>query len=146
MRFPTHAYIPGQTARHDPETFSGLHASVEAGMTVEALQETAAWKAGLAFLHNGYFWEAHEALEPVWMQTPPNSPERHLVQAVIQIANASLKELMGKPNAVCRLCDIAESHISDCGDIRTTLMGLHLSDLLGMIRALRNRKNRSISP
>ena len=62
----------------------------------------------MAFLNEGYFWEAHEVLEAVWLACPPNSPERLMVQAVIQYANACLKGRMGQPRAVARLMTLSD--------------------------------------
>lgn len=108
---PPYAYVPGQTPRHDAALFAPLTVSMKGDLTL-----TLAWRAGLHYLENGFFWEAHEALEPVWMATAPNSAERHLVQGLIQFANASLKAVMQRPRAVRRLCDIAEEHLRFCGD------------------------------
>lgn len=108
---PPYAYIPGQTPRHDEELFAGLAASISG-----ELSQTLAWRAGLKYLDTGFFWEAHEALEPVWMAAAPNSVDRHFVQGLIQFANASLKSVMQRQRAVLRLCDIAQDHLSACGD------------------------------
>ena len=108
---PPYAYIPGQTPRHDDALFAGLTASVTGDLT-----QTLAWRAGLQYLDTGFFWEAPEALEPVWLATAPNSAERHLVQGLIQFANASLKQEMQRPRAVLRLCDMALEHLNFCGD------------------------------
>jgi uncharacterized protein len=110
---PPYAYIPGQTPRHDTQLFAGLSVPESSS----DLTATLAWRAGLHYLENGFFWEAHEALEPVWMATRPNSTERHMVQALIQFANASLKAAMQRPKAVIRLCDIAREHLSFCSGI-----------------------------
>jgi predicted metal-dependent hydrolase len=74
---------------------------------IHRLRHTQAWKAGLAFLQDGYFWEAHEVLEAVWMACPQNSAERLMVQAIIQRANAGLKGKMGKEKAMARLSDLS---------------------------------------
>lgn len=99
---PTHAYVPGQTQRHPEDTFDALKTGLD-GIPTERLSDTLAWTGGLALLRNGYYWEAHEVLEPVWMACPPNSPERVMVQAVIQFANARLKGRMGQIPAMQRL-------------------------------------------
>jgi hypothetical protein len=41
--------------------------------------------------------------EAVWLATPANSPERLLLQALIQKANAQLKTGMQRQNAAARL-------------------------------------------
>ncbi len=99
---PPHAYIPGLTARHPEGLFDGLKTGLE-DVPTDRLDETRAWKYGLAFLQDGYFWEAHEVLEAVWMVCPPNAPEKLMVQALIQQANAALKRKMGRDRAAERL-------------------------------------------
>lgn len=110
---PPFACIPGLTPRHAPGTFDALHASVRPGMTPAALAKTAAFRAGLRYHDAGYFWEAHEAWEPVWQALPPNSAERQFVQALIQLANAELKLRMMRPRAARRLCAIAARHLAE---------------------------------
>ncbi len=65
-------HIPGRNAR-PPE-----------GSIAPGLDE------GFALYHAGFFWEAHEAWEPVWMDLPPNAPEKAEMAALIQLANARL--------------------------------------------------------
>jgi hypothetical protein len=134
---PGHAYVPGQTPRHADGAFDALRGSVRKGMAPEALAGTEAFRAGLAFLDAGYFWEAHEVLEPVWMACPPASAERHLVQGLIQLANAGLKARMGRPGAVARLCALARGHVDEAalgGHVR--VMGQDLAGLLARIDVL----------
>ena len=111
LTLPDYAYVPGQTPRHDEAFFEVYHESVSVGMSLEDLKATLAWQAGLVFYDKGYFWEAHEVLEPVWMAAPRNSAEHQLVQGIIQLANAALKARMKRPNAALRLCGKARDHI-----------------------------------
>lgn len=110
IELPGHAYVPGMTARHESGAFDHLSASVQPGMSVTALADTPAWHAGLTFLKAGYFWEAHEVLEAIWIALPNASVDRQLVQALIQYANAGLKQKMGRPNAASRLNVRAAAH------------------------------------
>jgi predicted metal-dependent hydrolase len=126
--------VPGQGPRHDPERFAALHAGVTGGMGPDDLVRTDAWAAGLLYLDKGFFWEAHEVLEPVWMATEPGSAEREIVQALIQIANAALKVRMNRPRAVLRLCDIADAHVSAAG---RDAMGLARASLRARIAGIR---------
>lgn len=61
------------------------------------------------------------------MNARPNSPERALVQAVIQLANAGLKARMGRPKASRRLMLLAEGLVRDLPG--STLMGVDLPRL-----------------
>ena len=110
---PPHAYIPGQTPRHPEDLFDGVKATVRKGMSAGELAASEAWAVGLRYYREGFYWECHEVLEAVWMAARQNTPERRVVQAVIQLANARLKMRMGRANAARRLAGIAEGHLAD---------------------------------
>jgi len=99
---PPHAYIPGQTPRHPEDLFDSIKVTAN-GISVRDIPACQAWRSGLQFLEAGFFWEAHEVLEAVWLACPPNSAEKLMVQAVIQSANARLKAVMGREAAAERL-------------------------------------------
>lgn len=130
---PPHVYVPGRTARHPETLFNDIKSSVRPGMRPDQLLQTEAWVAGLAYLDAGYFWECHEVLEAVWMQTPEQSVERDMVQAVIQLANARLKLLMDRPKAAARLCIMVLSHLDRCPADRP-ILGLHVHELIAAVR------------
>jgi len=135
-KLPPHAYVPGQNARHPEGWFDDIKASVTTDLPVDLLHLTEAWQAGLAYLDAGYFWECHEVLEAVWMQTPLNTPEREMTQAVIQLANARLKLRMDKPRAVRRLCDMVMVHLDRCPD-GVAVLGLTQVQVLGWAQQTR---------
>ncbi|WP_109465590.1 DUF309 domain-containing protein [Albibacillus kandeliae] len=135
---PPYAYVPGRDARHAESAFDAFHNSVQPGMSVAQLSETLAWRAGWYYIERGYHWEAHEVLEPVWMNLPPHSAEQQFVQGVIQAANAALKLRMDRPKATRRLCDIAEDHLAAC-DGMTEVMSLPLAAVRDLVAALRER-------
>lgn len=45
---------------------------------------------GLRLFNEGRYWEAHEALERVWLRAPKGSDERRFYQGLIQISAAFL--------------------------------------------------------
>ena len=110
---PTHAYVPGRTPRHPEGTFDALRDTARAGQMPDVLAQSAAFRAGLHYLDTGFYWEAHEVLEPVWMALPQGSAERFFVQALIQLANGRLKLVMERPKAALRLALIARDHLGD---------------------------------
>jgi hypothetical protein len=77
-------------------------------LSLAALSTTRAWTEGHTLFQNGYFWEAHELWEAVWLVCPEGSPEKTFLQLWIQIANGRLKHRMGRPKAVTRLIAICE--------------------------------------
>ena len=140
---PAHAYIPGRTPRHAEGAFDSLRATARPGMTEAELAASPAMASGLRFLHAGFGWEAHEVLEPVWMACPPNSPARQMAQALIQIANARLKDRMEQPAAAARLRRIAARHLAEaqlgqggaCGGV---ILGLDPSTVADWIESANN--------
>ncbi|MBA84684.1 DUF309 domain-containing protein [Thalassobius sp. S69A] len=140
--YPDYAYVPGRTPRHPESLFEALRKSVGADGIPERLMETPAWIAGLSYLEEGFFWEAHEVLEPVWVALAPGSDERELVQALIQLANACLKREMGRPQAVLRICEKTRAHLNSIRVAR--VMGQSLSDLQETVQALENQAHRDM--
>lgn len=82
-------------------------------MEGRALLDSAACQTGRAWIEAGYFWEAHEVLEAVWLAARPNSLARGFVRAAIQLANAGLKQRMQRPGAVGRLLAQAASSLAE---------------------------------
>jgi len=105
---PSHAYVPGQSPRHPVGLFDRFK-DARPGDPLVRLAASTAWAVGQDFLREGYFWEAHEVLEALWLACPPNGAERLSVQAAIQLANAGLKARMGRLRAAARLLDIARA-------------------------------------
>ncbi len=102
-QLPSHAYIPGQNKRHPENAFESIRQTAVPGKNADQLAQSNAFQTGLLYLKKGYYWEAHEVLEPVWMALPKHSIERGFVQGLIQLANGRLKMLMGRPKATIRL-------------------------------------------
>ena len=123
---PDHKHIPGVNARHPEDAFDWIReqAAAEAG--------NAAWVYGLRLLREGFYWEAHEVLEPVWMTAPPNSAEKAMARAVIQLANAALKLDMGKLKAAARLAGIVEALTAEAGQGGAVVLGV---DVAGVAQA-----------
>ena len=124
---PDEAYIPGQTPR--PETSPAFDAAAAAPTPTDdtfwAANHT--YLYGIALYDACFFWEAHEVWEPVWMNAKPNSPERALMQGLIQLANACLKLRMGRDRAAHRLIDMAARHFRSIGP--ASVMGLEPAQL-----------------
>lgn len=140
--FPTHAYVPGRTDRHPEGAFSALRGTVRDGDGPVQLAASAAWRHGLVWLQAGYFWEAHEMFEPVWMALPPDSAERRFVQALIQVANARLKLAMARPSAALRLVGLARDLLSQCmtPDVER-VMGCDLNVVLARLAQIEQQAN-----
>ena len=125
MPLPPHRHMPGRNARPDEAFFGAVKAATPAETTSDGSAGNQAWRYGIRLFNAGFYWEAHEVLEPVWANAAPNSRERHLVQAVIHLANGMLKREMGAHNArrrIAELCRKAFAEAFPAGSGR--LMGL----------------------
>lgn len=120
-------YVPGVTKRPEQGRYDSIRDTVRPSMTPDELAASDAFREGLRFLHTGWFWEAHEVLEPVWMACPPNSRERALCRALIQLANARLKARMGQPRAAARLRTLAGAILAELGE--APVLGLEIAAL-----------------
>ncbi len=134
IQWPTHAYIPGQNERHPENAFHALTSSVEATLSVEELSQSLAFQHGLIYLEKGYYWEAHEVFEPIWLVLPKDSSERLFVQGLIQLANAYLKRKMQRPKASLRLCQLARKLITQAE--QPNIMGVNCALILIQIDEL----------
>nr|WP_286193844.1 DUF309 domain-containing protein [Tropicibacter sp. R16_0] len=133
---PAVPYVPGATPRPEEGAYDALRVTARPGMSVCDLADSDAWTAGWAFLEAECFWEAHEVWEAVWLVLPPNSAERRFVQAVIQLANALLKEKMDRPQAVRRLCVDCRAGLNGAS---TEVMGIRVASVLERLDALEAR-------
>ena len=130
---PQGRYVPGQSARPAAGTFAQVVRHTPPVTTSATAQTNRAWLYGIDLINAGYYWEAHEVLEPVWLRARLNSRERALVQGMIQLANAALKVKMGRPAAALRLLDMARRHLHAAGG--ETVMALQVADAVRQAQA-----------
>ena len=113
LTLPPRPYLPGKTERPDEAIFEPLKEGLSPAMTTEEMAQSAAFLGGKEAFAQGYFWEAHELWEAVWMVLPPASAERHLLQGLIQLANGGLKARMGRENAARRIAALADTALRE---------------------------------
>ena len=138
FELPPYPYVPGRGPKYSDTDYSfrAFHASVTPDLCHETLGQTLAFRAGRAFFDAGFYWECYHVLDPVWMQTKDPSPERDMLLAFIQLANARLKLRSGSPAAAWRLCDMVEAHLSRCPTDKD-ILGMQVSDLMDETEATR---------
>lgn len=136
VELPPYPHMPGRGPAYSDYSFDKIKASVKPGMDTSDLGKSLALTAGRIFYEAGYYWECYQVLDPVWMQTNDPSPERDIVLAFIQLANARLKLRSDRPRAAWRLCDMVQAHLSRCPSDRPVL-GLYAKDLLKETQAAR---------
>lgn len=113
LDLPPQPHFPGQTARPDVHVFAAIKARLQGCETPEELQQSDAFAAGFEAFRAGYFWEAHECWEAVWLRLPPASRERHMLRGLIQLANAGLKRRMQQSTASDKILRRADSALAE---------------------------------
>lgn len=130
LQLPLHRHVPGQNARPVDGYLESIAALAPTTTSNDTAAQNRTWLFGLKLFNCGYYWECHEVLEAVWLNSPPNSRERFLLQGVIHLTNAALKSTMQRESAVRRLLLLA----SECfdrafPDAEGVLMGLRFDEL-----------------
>ncbi len=113
LTLPDEAHLPGRTPRPPEALFAPLIDAVSSEMTPQELADCDAFHAGRAAFDAGYYWEAHELWEAVWMCLPPAGAERLFMQGLIQLANVGLKRRMGRIQAAERVLMRADSALAE---------------------------------
>ena len=103
---PARKFIPGKGIhpRKDPR---GSHIPPLPLSTVKFSPET--WRESIHYLYAidlfnlGYWWEAHEVLEDLWIETGRHTPVATFIQGIIQISAALLKDSQSVARGARRL-------------------------------------------
>lgn len=124
---PEARHVPGQTSRPTASPAFDAAQSVPIYTVDRQWRENAAYLYGIDLYNAGFFWEAHEVWEAVWMHTLGNSRERLLLQGLIQLTNACLKVLMQNKPAASRLLNIAREKLIEASHGGPDIMGVELA-------------------
>ena len=112
IELPLYAHKPGLNKRPEEGFLDFIIGQAPEETSSETSSTNLPWLYGLRLFKEGYFWEAHEVWEEVWLRARPNSRERFLVQGMIHLANAELKSSLSKDNAAEKLRKRAEESFS----------------------------------
>jgi len=98
--FPAYRYLPFQPEiphpRNDPAGHSyGLKDLYLPQFMPEDWRDCEPYLHGVDLFNNGYWWEAHEAWESVWLAAGRETEHGNFVQGLIQLAGAQLKRFTG---------------------------------------------------
>lgn len=89
---------------------------------------------GCDLYNHGYWWEAHEAWESLWLSCT-HPVQRGYLQGLIQVANAHLKLEMGRHKAVRRLTEEYLGHLRPVAALGGTCMGNDVGRWLPRVQA-----------
>jgi hypothetical protein len=130
---PAVRHVPGTGTRPERAFLARYRATVPSLVTETNALQVAAYRYGFDLYAAGFYWEAHEVWEPVWMACRPTGRPRALLAGLIQLANAALKRDMAQPQAAARLHMAARQHLADAAVGGSGLMGVSIDDLIRAI-------------
>ena len=136
LALPGQPHVPGSGSCPDMPPLEAAKALAPPITRSDDWQANAAYLYGHDLLEAGFYWEAHEVWEEVWLNCPANSAEKVLLQLLIQRANAGLKRRMGRDKAARRLDSevqtLARELHGRLDGTRKPLMGVDISQLIAL--------------
>lgn len=101
--FPPYAYVPGMHPHpvSDPQGHS-YRSQTPQIETIGDLRNCGTFLRGIDLFNAGYYWEAHEAWEAIWLANKRAGKPSAGVHAVIKLAAAGVKARQGSTIGVAR--------------------------------------------
>lgn len=98
--FPPYRYLPFHPdlphPRNDPAGHSfGAEETFFAAFSASDWADCEPYLYGVDLFNHGYWWEAHEVWESLWLAAGRDTPAGQFVQGLIQLAGAQLKRYDG---------------------------------------------------
>jgi len=142
-------FRPGQNERPDESSpaLIDLLDNIIKPVKSKNWQDNRVYLTGWGLFEAGYYWEAHHLWEAVWMGAQEKSPEKYLLEGLIQLTNTVLKIRLGRKKAALRLISLTESKIGEAFlNPSTMLMGVRKNEILERIAHLKQEMMRDFDP
>ena len=138
QEWPAYAYRPGRDAHptRDPNGHSrGIPDDESPAEPPARWSASQRYLRGIDLYNHGYGWEAHEVWESMWHR-PAEATQAQWLQALIQLAAATVQESIGHADGRARLCHRALDHLRRVHEEgHRVYMGLELDQLRHALRA-----------
>ena len=129
---PAYRFVPGlhphPTRSHEGHSYGRLVPDAHPPWAPEQWPALQPYLRGVDLFNRWYFWEAHEAWEPLWRAHPPDSESARFIQGLIGVAAALLKLHVREVTAAQKLWQGAADRLSVFRG--TVWMGLDVGRLL----------------
>ncbi len=142
---PPYAFVPGRTPH--PRSDRGGHSF---GHVEEPISfEPRAWRScrlylrALDLFNHGYYWEAHEAWEQLWLACGRRGTTARFLQALIHLAAAGVKAAAGQPAGVASHGRRALEHLRRVAAEMigiSSCLGLRLDDVIALAGQLESQR------
>jgi predicted metal-dependent hydrolase len=146
--FPPYSYVPGRFPHPhgDPEghSYGHIHAT-PLPLDEQNWSDNRDYLFGIDLFNHGYYWEAHEVWEGLWMACGRRGRVATFLKGLIQLTAAGVKVRQQVPRGVQSL---AEGATELFGEVRASLgpdewlLGLDVGELIAFARELAARPER----
>jgi predicted metal-dependent hydrolase len=128
--FPAYAYVPGLRPR--PRHLQNRPADPPpASLDPDAWRDSLPYLRGIELFEHGYYWEAHEAWESLWIAAGREGPVAELLRGLILLAAAGVKIRQGRGTGAATLGARARRCFERVRQLHgTELAGLVIDELL----------------
>jgi len=133
--FPPYRFIPGKSPHptRDPEGHSyNQRPEPPAEFDAARWRNCREYLYGIDLFNHGYWWEAHEALESLWIAAGRETETGQFLQGLILIAVAHLKMFQGFADVARRMADDGLDKMKHIHDI---YLGIDVAALRGAVTA-----------
>ena len=136
---PPYTYVPGKTPHPISDPLGHMHGREH--HQVPHLDPTS-WRDSEEYLyasdlfHHGYFWEAHEAWESLWISAGRTGRTADFLKGLIKLAAAGVKQLEGNAVGVERHRARALELLESTRSAEQNYCGINLSHLIEQIRSV----------
>ncbi len=137
LSLPSAPHRPGSGSQPDRAPLEAAKQAAPPRFDPADWEQNLPYRYGWRLFEAGFYWEAHEVWECVWLAAPPNSRERLLLRSLIQFANAKLKQAMGQERAVARLAGELAGLLAEPGLRGAPVMGVSAAELSRLLNEIR---------
>lgn len=133
--FPAYCYLPFVAGiphpRRDPAGHSyGCEDDYLPDFASEDWRSCQPYLYGIDLFNNGYWWEAHEALEAVWLAAGQDTLIGNFIQGLIQLAAAQLKRIVRQERGARLLTESGVAKLSQASGI---FLGIEIAQLVATV-------------
>lgn len=136
---PAWAFVPGHRPhpRRDPRGHSYGAAEPSVTLPLDAADPTIA--RGRALFDAGYYWEAHEVFEAVWIAAGRTGAVAEFARAVVQLAAAGVKTRQGRRKGATRLAGAAHGRLVAVAATTSHVLGSAVAEWVAFAEAVQTR-------
>jgi hypothetical protein len=127
--FPAYAFVPGRhphPVTHPDGHSYGLPEASLPEPDAESLNRNLHFRFGMDLFNHGYYWEAHETWEGLWLASGRRGKLADFLKALIRLAAAGVKAREGNQAGVIKHAQRAAELFghTDCGKLKEIALAL----------------------